>query len=99
MVEILWQWQAGPEETRINETYDLCLHLTAYQGQVMATGQAMCTSDASKLHKDHRYVKVKSGKIVALVKIFLNKATLTILLRPIFTIFSILVNHDIIHVT
>ena len=43
--------------------------------------------------KPHKCVKVKSGKIVVLMKIFLNKATsyCFINLQPIFTIFSILV--------
>ena len=49
----------------------------------------------------HRCFKVKSGKIAVLLKIFLNKgiSDSCINLSPIFTIFSILVNGDKIHVT
>ena len=46
----------------------------------------------------HRCVKVKSGKIVVLLKIFLKKAISDcfINLSPIFTIFSILINNVIV---
>ena len=47
----------------------------------------------------HRCVTVKSGKIILLQKIFPNKATSAcfVNLSPIFTIFNILVNNDIVH--
>ena len=46
----------------------------------------------------HRCIKVKSGKIVVLLKIFLNKATFAcfVNLSPIFLIFS---NNDIVHMS
>ena len=49
----------------------------------------------------HMCVKVKSCKIVVLLKIFLNKATSDyfVNLSPIFTIFSILVNNGIVHMS
>ena len=50
----------------------------------------------------HSYVKVKSGTITVLLKIVLNKGTSDgsfVNLNPIFTIFSILVNYDIVHMS
>ena len=49
----------------------------------------------------HGCVKVKSGNIVVLLTIFMNKATydLFVNLSPIFTIFSILVNNVIVHMS
>ena len=49
----------------------------------------------------HRYGKVKLGKIVLLLKIFLNKATSDcfVNLSPIFTIFNIMVNDDVVHIS
>ena len=49
----------------------------------------------------HRCVKVKSGKIVPLLKIFLNIAASDcfVSLTPIFTIFSIQVQNDIVHMS
>ena len=51
--------------------------------------------------RHHRCVKVKSGKIVVLLKIFLNKATSDcfVNLSPIVTIFSIQVNNYIVHIS
>ena len=49
----------------------------------------------------HHHVKAKSGQIVALLKIFLNKGTFDcfVNLSPILTIFNIPVNNDTVHMS
>ena len=50
---------------------------------------------------NHRYVKIKSGKITVLLKIFLNNATCDgfINLSPIFTILKYYGHQNIVHVS
>ena len=56
---------------------------------------------AEKVTDIHRCVKVKSGIIIFVLKIFLNEATSDyfINLCQIFTIFRILVNYDNVHMS
>ena len=49
----------------------------------------------------HRCVKAKSDQIVVLMKVFLNKgpSDCFVNLSPIFTIFTIVVNNDSVHLS
>ena len=63
--------------------------------------QMPCVMKNDQNHFLHGCVKETSDKIAVLLKIFWNKATSNcfVNLSPIFTLFSILVNNNVVHIT